>query len=536
MVYESILQSNETKTYPIAAGEMPGDDGLGNIGNGYLRAFPSGSGSGHQSGPVTYDRTGQRIADAAVNGNGGMRMPAGSVLGHHAGRQTTNTQMSGTSMGDNLRVEGWGGMTFQCEDVLIMRDFCLCRYKNENLALHEGGHGVDSFTGASSYANYVYRDITSAHATATNAANGRRWFTVDNMGSYCSDRGEYVSTGNTFIAGVMRESFQGNNDGVWTAIGTRQEYYAYDPWGFEAHRRFQWNGELGLWYENKVGDPDYRVMIEDWELLRDQNAEFANWTISNDLAAWGATIVETARHNPYIEARNGAPYGSEKNENVRWVSWNVPNVWGPFPSTPPTTNPNCRFDFPGYDFVSNLEPAGGVPYHPMPAIWASPVAELTPFENQTHPFHRPGGVKRPDRSGYPTIAALVVPVTGVISGVKISDMRPSLVEFTLTNPSGAVTSNNAQTSFDLLVNGKYLGFYFWTYKVTGTVATVQLRLDRPLERTETLQLVLRAGGPEPAPEFVEEVEEAVVDVIGDDDLDTDTDFDTDTDTDDDDVE
>jgi hypothetical protein len=538
MVYESILQGNETKRYEIAAGEMPGDDGLGNIGSGYWRAFPTGSGTasgGHNAGPVTYDRTGQRIADYAVRQGGGMLMPAGSVLGHHPGRQPNSTGVSGTSMGDSLRVEGWGGTTFQCEDVLIMRDFNLCRYKNENLALHEGGHGVDSFTGTSSYANYVYRDITSAHATATHTANGRRWFTVDDVGSYVSSRGEYVSTGNTFIAGTMRESFQGNNDGVWTGVGTRNEYYRYDPWGFEAHRRFQWNGELGLWYENKVGDPDYRVMIEDWEVLRDQNAEFAHWTISNDLASWGATIVETSRHNPYIEARNGLPYGSQLNDNVRWVSWNVPNVWDSLPTIPPSNPnyPNNRFDFPGYDFTSNLEPAGGNPYHPMPPIWHAPVAELTPFQNQTHPFHRPGGVPKPVRT--PDLLAKAAPVTGTISGVKVSEMRPNVVEFTLTNPSGEVTSNNAQTSFDLLVNGKYLGFYFWTYKVAGTVATVQLRLDRPLEGTETLQVVLRSG-PAPTPEVVEEVEEAVVDVIGDDDLDTDTDFDTDTDTDDDDVE
>jgi hypothetical protein len=392
--------------------------------------------------------------------------------------------MSGTNMGDNLRVEGWGGMTFQTEDVLIMRDFNLCRYKNENLALHEGGHGVDSFTGASSYANYVYRDISSAFYTATNAANGRRWFTVDNMNAYVGDRGEYVSTGNTFIAGVMRESFQGNNDGVWTGVCTRNEYYRYDPWGFEAHRRFQWNGELGLWYENKVGFPEYRVMIEDWELLRDQNKEFAHWTLSNDLASWGATIVETARHNPYIEACNGAPYGSELHDNVRWVSWNVPNVWDSLPTLPPNNPlyPNNRFDFPGFDFASNLEPAGGNPYHPMPAIWASPIEELTPFENQTHPFHRPGGVKRPVRTA--ESLALMLPVTGEISGIKVSDMRPNVVEFTLTNFSGAVTSNNAQTSFDLFIDGKLVGFYFWTFKATGDTAVVQLRLDRPLEKEQ----------------------------------------------------
>jgi hypothetical protein len=256
-------------------------------------------------------------------------------------------------------------------------------------------------------------------------------------------------------------------------------------------------------------------MIEDWEVLRDQNAEFAHWTISNDLASWGATIVETSRHNPYIEARNGYAYGSQVNDNIRWVSWNVPNVWDSLPCSPPTTNPNCRFDFPGFDFVSGLTPAGGNPYHPMPAIWASPVEELTPFENQTHPFHRPGGVPRPVRDA--ATQALMNQITGTISGVKISNMRPNVIEFTLTNPSGAVTSNNAQTSFDLLINGKYVGFYFWTYKVTGNVATVQLRIDRPLERTPApqLQVVLRSGVAATAAEFVEVLEEFTEEVVED---------------------
>jgi hypothetical protein len=533
IVYESILQNNETLTYPIAAGEMPGDDGLGNIGNGYERAFPTGSGTangGHNAGPVTYDRTGQRIADAAVRGNGGMLIAAGSVLGNHPGRQPQSSGLSGANVGDSFRVEGWGGTVFQTEDVLIMRDYNLCRYKNENLALHEGGHGVDSFTGTSSYANYVYRDITSAFATATDEANGRRWFTVDNVGAYLSTRGEYVSTGNTFIASVMRESFQGNNDGNNTAVCTRNEYYRYDPWGFEAHRRYMWNGELGLWYENKVGDPDYRVMIEDWEVLRDQNKEFAHWTISNDLASWGATIVETTFHNPYTEARNGAPYDSQKFENFKWVSWNVPNLWDSLPTSPPNnpSYPNNRFDFPGFDFVSGLSPAGGNPYHPMPPIWNAPVEQLTPFINQTHPFHRPGGVPKPVRT--PELLAKVAPVTGTISEVKVSDMRPNVIEFTLSDLSGAVTSNNAQTSFDLKIDGKYMGFYFWTFKAVGTSGIVQLRLDRPLERTETIQVALR-GGPAPAPEEEEEAVEDSAEIVGDDDLDADADFDTDTDTD-----
>ena len=485
LIYETLLQNNQTITYPNSAAGILGWNGLYDengekvMVNGYVSA---GLTSGN--GPVEYDRTGQRIADYAVRQGGGMLVPAGSVLGNHAGRQPNSTGVSGTNMGDNLRVEGWGGTTFQSEDVLVMRDFNLCRYKNECLILHEGGHGLDSFTPSGSYARYANTDLSTAHSAAIAYNNGRRWYSVDNVGSYAADRSEMFSTGATFITSTMRESFQGNNDGTWTAVNVRESFYRYDPFCFEAYRRITWNGELGLWYENKVGDPAYRVMLEDWEVLRDQNEEFAHWTQPNDLYSWGASITEVAYHNPYAEARNNVPYGSQINPFVRWVSWNVPNVWDVMPTKLPTNPsfPNNRFDFEGYDFTSGELPAGGNPYYPLPEIGVIPVDELQPLKVQTHPFFRPGGVKRPVRP--PELQALAEPVTGEISNVKVTPMRPIVVEFELKNFSGEVTNNNAQTSFDFFIDGMLTHFSFWTFKAEGDTAKVEIRLDRPLEVEE----------------------------------------------------
>jgi hypothetical protein len=305
---------------------------------------------------------------------------------------------------------------------------------------------------------------------------------VDDIGSYGVTRGEFVSVGLTYYTGTQRESPQGVNDGSWVPASTREEQFRYDPWGFEAHRRFTWNGELGLWYENQVGNPLYRVMLEDWELLRDQNEEFKDWYTSNNLAAWGASMMETARHNPYTEARNGAEPGSQVNNNVRWISWNVPHIWNPYPYREPSAAfPGNRFDF-----------VGGVPYHPMPVLGTFPVEEITPLKNHIHPFHRPGGVKMPNRPA--EVQALVEPVLGRVSNVRVPS-RPIVVEFDLADYTGEVTKNNAQTSFDLYIDGQLTHFYFWEFIEQGNgVAKVALRLDRPIEREQYDKITIDLRG------------------------------------------
>jgi hypothetical protein len=451
--YEAHMQNHSTVTYPKSAG---GDD------------FPASANQAWNV-PVTYDRVGQRIADGAIGGTpGGMLIAAGSNLGNHPGMQPQSGGLRGTSVGDSYRVEGWGGNTFQTEDVLVMRDYNLCRYRNETLIMHEGGHGIDSF--APAYAQNIYNDISAAHATATAAVNGARWRDVDNVVAYCGSRGEYTSTLPTFFASCMREQMMGINDGTWTPNSVRNELFRYDPYGFEVFRRIFYVGELHLWYENKIGDPAYRVMPEDWELLRDTYPEFSHWKSVNDLIAWGYSIPQVARYNPYTEARNSLPVKSTLNDAVKWVSWNVPDVWNIEPYKAPTnpSYPNNRFDF-----------VGGSSYFPIPDF--DDPNGLEPLKNQEHPFARPGGVKKPVRPA--ELEALIQPVHGTVPDHNAKVLsRPVLVQFGFENYDGAVTSNNASTSFELKVNGKYTHFYFWDFKETAPgVAEVTLRLDWPLE-------------------------------------------------------
>jgi hypothetical protein len=134
----------------------------------------------------------------------------------------------------------------------------------------------------------------------------------------------------------------------------------------------------------------------------------------------------------------------------------------------------------------------------------------SPTRSQEHPFFRQGGVKKPTRP--PEIEALVVPVAGTISDVSLRS--PVLVQFKLTGHSGSVTMENAQTSFDVKVDGKPAGFHFWTYSetkapaavapsrrgrqiragasnVTGGYATVTLRFDWPLPDDAKVEIALR---------------------------------------------
>jgi|GEM_PF-899798 len=523
-VYEAHLQNNAYIVYPNSAGGTDFDKAFGS-GSG---SFSSASGANQYSAarwdngklgvssssltpptadnlpitndPVVYDRVGQRIADGAVRGNGGMIIAAGSVLGHHPGQQPQSTGLRGTSVGDSYRVEGWGGTTFQTEDVLVLRDYNLCRYRNEALIMHEGGHGIDSFTnGASNYAQNIYNDISAAWATAASPVNGARWADVDNLAAYCGTRSEYTSTLPTFYAGVMREQMMGVNDATWTPMSTRTELYRYDPYGFEVFKRIFYVGELHLWYENKIGDPDYRVIPEDWELLRDTYGEFSSWTKVDDLIQWGYSIPQVARYNPYLEALNGLPEKSQLNSAVKWVSWNVPDVWGPEPYREPSNPayPNNRYDF-----------VGGSSYFSIPDF--DDINGLEPLKNQEHPFARPGGVKKPVRPA--ELEALVKPVSGVvgINSAKILS-RPVLIQFSFSNYSGAVTKNNALNSFKLKINGKYTHFYLWDFKeISPGLATVTLRVDWPLEGDETVEVIAAPTLTTPAPEYMEEAEDLAV--------------------------
>jgi X-Pro dipeptidyl-peptidase len=510
-MYEAHLQNNKTVTYEnsagmngfdLAFGEGSGDfenrSGANQWGsvrwdNGLIGVNGAGSGSVVYSaprisnGPVTYDRPGQRIADGAVRGNGGMILAAGSVLGHHPGQQPQSNGLRGVSVGDSYRVEGWGGTTFQSEDVLVMRDYNLCRYRNESLVMHEGGHGIDSFTGnfANTSANYgqmIYDDISAAWATAVSPANGGRWMDVNNIAAYVGTRTEYTSTIPTFYAGVMREQMMGVNDGTWTPMSTRSELFRYDPYGFEVFKRIFYTGELHLWYENKVGDPAYRVMPEDWELLRDIYPEFSHWTSVDDLISWGYSIPQAARYNPYTEKLNGFPAKTQVNDAVRWVSWNVPDVWGPEPYAEPSAAfPNNKFDF-----------VGGSSYFPIPDF--DDPNGLEPLKNQEHPFARPGGVKKPERPAELEAYIKPIPAT-IINDSAIILSRPVLVQFEIEDYNDEITSNNVSSSFKLMVNGEYRHFYFWSFEEDDKsgVATVTLRLDWPLEKNDEVEVSVVIG-------------------------------------------
>jgi hypothetical protein len=85
-----------------------------------------------------------------------------------------------------------------------------------------------------------------------------------------------------------------------------------------------------------------------------------------------------------------------------------------------------------------------------------------------------------------------------------------LVTFEFKDYSGEITKNNAQTSFELKVNGKLMHFYFWSFKeATPGLANVTLRLDWPLVAGDTLEVVALGSAPQPVPELVEEIEEII---------------------------
>ena len=451
-LYESILLNNDTVSYPSYAGQMD---------EFHLPGYTTPTKT-----PVTYSNTGQRIADGSVRA-GGMQIMAGAVYGHHAAMQPTHKSQINSSFHQSLYVEGWGGGTFQADEVLIKKDTMLSRYKNENLVLHEGGHGWDTYTGSSYYANYANQDLRNAHSSAININNGRRYYDQFASSAYLGAVSEMFSTGTTYWGGAMREQYQGIHDGTWTPLNSREEFFRYDPYSFEAFKRVMFNGDLGMWYHDaqgnkRVGDPDYRVIPADWELLADTYAEFAKWKENgrgvNNLIAWGSSLHEVARDNPYTGYHNPL---------VNWISWNTPNVWDLKYITEPSL-PQYLFDFVQTHYY-----------------------EDEPTRNQEHPFFRSQGVIRPARPA--ELLALVKPVLGQVGEIKlVGGVRANLVSFEFTDYEAAITMNNAPTSFEIYVEGELTYFTFWKFTESAPgVATVQLRLEWPVDMDTDVEVALR---------------------------------------------
>lgn len=496
--YETLLTNNSRKTYPASSGGADFDKAFaagsgdnpsfihtqGNSNRATAYSWDNGTvtvrGQNLTNGPVTYDNPGQRIADGFTQQGGGMKIAAGSVMGHHNGRQPDSSSMGGDDVGEILRIEGWGGRRFQSEDVGVLRDYNLSRYRNESLVFHEGGHGVDSALPV--YAQNIYNDVTAAYVTAIAPVNGLRYHSVDGVAVYIGKRGEYIATGNTFFHGTMREQFEGKIDPTWTPISNRYEWNRYDPYGVEAFKRMYYNGDLNLWYggKAKIGDPAYRVILEDWKLLRDlgqTDPDYAfakDWDDENDLLAWGLGVPVIARENPYTGGENPL---------VKWVSYNSPCIWDIEPYKKPTRTDwrkDIKFDFDGEH-----------PYYPGPVSDEFPNGEQS-FVSLIHPFLTEKGVPMPKRPA--EIAALVAPVSTRIAAGSLRMVSKVILEFELEDIHGEINMNNAMTTFRLTVDGAKTHFYFWKFDMQSDGrAKVQLRLEWPVE-DPTLELtVIKTG-------------------------------------------
>jgi hypothetical protein len=415
-----------------------------------------------------FDRPGQRVVDYGVRQNGGMLIAA---EGHHPNQHPERRGQQAGSYHGGLYVEGWGGNIFQDQANNITRDYSMTRFKNEFLLYHEGGHGIDSYTGPNSYAPWIYTNITSAHNTARSEENGRRYYNENNVGAYLANRGEYVSTGSTYWHGTMRESKDGTNDGTWTPVSNRWAFYRYDPWGFDAFKRLFWAQDLGLWYENKVGDPNYRVLPGDWKYLQNDeelnryltlksglfgNGETVKINSENALVAWGCTVFENMRDDPYNDYHNPL---------INWISWSSPMIYDI--TVKKSTNPQ----FPN----NNMGFLGGVLYYP----------ESKEPKSLQNPFLRPGGVKRPVRTAEEN--ALLNPVGGSASNLTLK--TPVLPVFKYSN-AAMITVDNAQTSFAVKVNGKRLGFRYFK----NDNDTVTLYLNWPLEKDDVIDITVLTTG------------------------------------------
>ena len=415
-----------------------------------------------------FDRPGQRIADYSVKQSGGMLIVGD---GQHPNQQPERRRQQSSAYHSGLYVEGWGGNIFQDQANNITRDYSMTRYKNEFLLYHEGGHGIDSYTTPNSFAPWVYINITDAHNTARSEENGRRYYDENNVGAYLSSRGEYVSTGATNWHGCNRESKDGTNDGTWTPVSNRWEFYRYDPWGFEAFKRLFWSGELGLWYENRVGDPAYRVMSGDWKYLQNDSelnryltlqsglyggGETVKIDSENALIAWGCTVFESLYNDPHTGFSNPL---------IKWISWATAMIYDI------TTKKSSNPQFPN----NNMGFKGGVLYYP---------SSVEP-QSYLNPFLRPGGVKKPVRSAEDE--ALQKPVGGVARDLTMK--TPVLPVFTFSN-AAQITVDNAQSTFAVKVNGKGMGFRYFA----SDSQKVQLYLNWPLEEGDTIEITTLTTG------------------------------------------
>ena len=490
--YESLYTNNRTITYPTNAGGADFDFAFGDnsyadwkltegrdwqLQNDYTWTPGVVTGRGNQTivqGPITYNNPGQRGIDGGVLNNGGCYVACTSVQGYHSYRLP---HRSGVSSLNEIRVEGNGGGRFDTVDVAIIRDFNLALYRNESLVFHEGGHGIDSnLSGSGAYGQNLYNDFTAAFATATAPKNGMRWFTADGVRAYTASRSEYVSMGANYFSGTGREQFQGVNDGVWTPILSRNEIFRYDPYSYEVHKRFIFNGDLGLWYDNDTGNPAKRVIPADWALLKElgqTNAAYAfakDWKSESDLISWGMTVNITAQNNPYTGYHNPL---------IKWVSYSNPSMWNIENYKAPTYTEgwraNIRFDW-----------GEAVPYH------APEDPSLPPTKVMTHHFFDGSGVPMPVRPA--ELAALVAPVGGKIVEGSLKMASKVIVEFELEDFTGELNMDNAATSFDLRIDGALTHFYFWTFEDLGNgTAKVQLRIEWPVE-DPTVRLISKATG------------------------------------------
>ena len=440
--------------------------------------------SANNSDVIYRARTGQRLADSATSYGGRMTIMAGAEYGHHAAMQPNTKGQINSTFHVYLYVEGWGGTTFQCDEVMLMKDTMLTRYKNENLALHEGGHGWDSWSNSSGrYSYYANTDMRNAHASAVAAANGRRYYDRYNASAYLGAVTEMFSTGTSYWGGAMREQFQGVHDGTWTPINSREEFFRYDPYCFEAFKRISYNGDLGMWYydkdgNNRLGDPDYRVIPSDWEILSQTHPEFADWAQNgrgvDNLIAWGSSIHEIARDNPYTGFHNPL---------VNWISWNTPNIWDidcDYERNP--AYPTYIFDFEQHHYTQ------GRNYDDT-----DPVAATT---NQVHPFFKDGGIQRPERSDEQL--ALVTPVVGDIAGARlIGGHTANIVRFEFSGFNAPITMDNAPPSFEVFIDGALTHFTFYNYNETAPgIATIDLRLEWPVDTKAEVSVSLRPVGAE----------------------------------------
>jgi hypothetical protein len=141
----------------------------------------------------------------------------------------------------------------------------------------------------------------------------------------------------------MRESSDGTNNGTWTPCNTREELLRYDPEGFDFFKSIFYNGDPGLWYLGKVGDPAFKVELADWKKLGLAN--------ENELLKWGCTFPASLANNPYTGTIN---------QQVKWISWDVTNYFNIGLRKVADDNPN-KFDFVGYDFY----PPEKINYHPF---------------------------------------------------------------------------------------------------------------------------------------------------------------------------